>query len=127
MVLDHTPCASLAPRVPARWAHCSLVGHANPDIYPNVRAIGHRDMCVCGVYSSGFPSFRLTVSWKRHGFSEVAISPVVLTKSTRESPESIMPDFPGAPCNMSANGVQRRLARLLRPRELLATEMPCTR
>ena len=41
--------------------------HANPDIDPNVRAIGFRDVYVCGVYSPGFPGCRLTVSWERHG------------------------------------------------------------
>ena len=49
------------------WQAAIWSGHADSYIYPNVRAIGFRDVNVCCVDSSGFPSCQLAIPGERHG------------------------------------------------------------
>ena len=114
------------------WAHCSLAWPCQPWTSTQISVPLGSEICECLLCEQlGLPELQVDCLWEAAW--------LVLRGCNRSRgfdifnqkiPESIVqPNFPGTPCapgNMSADGVQRCLARLFRTRELLATKMPCT-
>ena len=70
------------------FGHAAVqLGHANPDVYPDVRAIGFGDVYNNSVYSTGFPCCRLTVlrKWQWHCLFRSSNGSSRLAYSTRKS------------------------------------------